>query len=36
MATGYTEMVSFDFKNRKVKKLPDKFISDIKKYEELE
>ena len=36
MATGYTEMVSFDFKNRKVKKLPDKFVADIKKYEELE
>ena len=36
IATGYTEMVSFDFKNRKVKKLPDKFVADIKKYEELE
>lgn len=33
VATGYTEMVGFDYQNRKVKKLPSKFVQDIQAFE---
>ncbi len=33
VATGYTEMVGFDYQNRKVKKLPSKFVQDIQIFE---
>ena len=33
VATGYTEMVGFDYQNRKVKKLPLKFVRDIQAFE---
>ena len=33
IATGYTEMVGFDNQNRKVKKLPLKFVRDIQEFE---
>jgi YbgC/YbaW family acyl-CoA thioester hydrolase len=33
IATGYTEMVGFDYQQRKVKRLPPDFLQVIKKYE---
>lgn len=33
IAAGYTEMVGFDYQNRKVKRLPSKFIKDIQEFE---
>jgi acyl-CoA thioester hydrolase len=33
VATGYTEMVGFDYQNRKIKKLPSKFVHDIQEFE---
>ena len=33
IATGYTEMVGFDYQNRKIKKLPSKFIQVIQAFE---
>ena len=33
VATGYTEMVGFDYNNRKIKKLPSKFVQDIQAFE---
>jgi acyl-CoA thioester hydrolase len=33
VASGYTEMVGFDYQNRKVKKLPEKFVRDIQEFE---
>lgn len=33
VATGYTEMVGFDYQSRKVKKLPAKFVQDIQEFE---
>lgn len=33
IATGYTEMVGFDYPARKIKKLPVQFVQDIQKYE---
>ena len=33
VATGYTEMVGFDYQNRKIKKLPSKFIQVIQAFE---
>lgn len=33
IATGYTEMVGFDYQNRKVKKLPLKFVQNIQGFE---
>ncbi|UCE04564.1 MAG: acyl-CoA thioesterase [bacterium] len=33
VAMGYTEMVGFDYQNRKVKKLPSKFVRDIQDFE---
>lgn len=33
IATGYTEMVGFDYQQRKVKRLPDEFLQVIKDYE---
>ena len=35
IATGYTEMAGFDYQNKKVKKLPEQFISKINDYENL-
>jgi len=36
VATGYTNMVGFDYKNKKVKKLPETFVSKISEYENIE
>lgn len=33
IATGYTEMVGFDYQHRKVKRLPPEFLQVIKDYE---
>ena len=33
IATGYTEMVGFDYQERKVKRLPTEFLQVIKEYE---
>jgi len=33
IATGYTEMVGFDYQNRNVKKLPGKFVRDAQAFE---
>ena len=33
VATGYTDMVGFDYRNKKVKKLPEKFVRKIREYE---
>ena len=33
IATGYTEMVGFDYQQRKVKRLPTEFLQVIKEYE---
>jgi acyl-CoA thioesterase FadM len=33
IATGYTDMVGFDYQHKKVKKLPDKFVSAINNFE---
>lgn len=33
VATGYTDMAGFDYQNRKVKKLPSKFVQDIQAFE---
>jgi acyl-CoA thioester hydrolase len=33
IATGYTEMVGFDYNNRNIKKLPSKFVQDIQAFE---
>ncbi|MCU0645641.1 MAG: thioesterase family protein [bacterium] len=33
IATGYTEMVGFDYQQRKVKRLPPEFFQAIKDYE---
>jgi YbgC/YbaW family acyl-CoA thioester hydrolase len=33
IATGYTEMVGFDYQQRKVKRLPPDFLQVIKEYE---
>jgi acyl-CoA thioester hydrolase len=33
IATGYTEMVGFDYQQRKVKRLPPEFLQVIKDYE---
>jgi YbgC/YbaW family acyl-CoA thioester hydrolase len=33
IATGYTEMVGFDYQNRKVSKLPVRFVRDIQVFE---
>jgi len=34
VATGYTVMLGFDYKNRKLKKFPEKFIRQIKEFEQ--
>ena len=34
IATGFTEMVSFDYNKRKIRKLPDEFIKRINLYEQ--
>lgn len=34
IATGYTEMVGFDYPARKIKKLPAQFVQDVQKYEQ--
>ena len=36
IVTGYTDMMGFDYKNKKVKKLPEKFVSKIREYENIE
>ena len=36
VATGYTNMVCFDYKNKKVKNLPETFVSKISEYENIE
>jgi len=36
IATGYTDMVGFDYQNKKVKKLPESFVSKIREYENIE
>ena len=33
IATGYTEMIGFDYQNRKIRKLPMKFVHDIQEFE---
>jgi len=33
VSIGYTEMVGFDYSEKKVKKLPSEFVQDIKRYE---
>ena len=35
VATGYTEMLGFDYHKKKVKKLPESFINQINEYEKL-
>jgi len=35
IATGYTEMVGFDYQNRKVKRLPSKFVRNIQEFEKI-
>lgn len=35
VASGYTKMVGFDYENRKIRKLPKNFVTEIKKFENL-
>lgn len=34
IASGYTELVGFDYRHQKVKKLPHKFIQEIQQFEQ--
>ena len=36
VASGYTDMVGFDYENKKVKKLPESFVSKIRQYENID
>jgi acyl-CoA thioester hydrolase len=36
VASGYTDMVGFDYENKKVKKLPESFVSKIRQYEDID
>lgn len=36
VATGYTNMVGFDYRKKKVRKLPEKFVNKISEYENME
>jgi acyl-CoA thioester hydrolase len=36
VATGYTDMVGFDYHNKKIKKLPEIFVNKIRQYENID
>ncbi len=36
VANGFTDMVGFDYKNRKIKRLPEAFVVKIKEFENIQ